>query len=148
MSNLLDFAKSELEFAGYFNGDEMNQAMADGVLQLLEVFSEQGHSGFSASFAVSLFKELASFKPITPLTGEDDEWFEVTDGVYQNKRYSGLFKQADRFDGKAYDINGKVFRDPDGGTWTNSDSFVPVEFPYTPTTEIVEREEEFNNENN
>ena len=53
MSNLLDFAKSELEFAGYYNGDEMNQATADGVLQLLEVFSEQGHSGFSASFAVS-----------------------------------------------------------------------------------------------
>ena len=148
MSNLLDFAKSELEFAGYFNGDEMNQAMADGVLQLLEVFSEQGHSGFSASFAVSLFRELASFKPITPLTGEDDEWFEISDGAFQNKRYSGLFKQADRFDGKAYDINGKVFRDPDGSTWTSSDSFVPVEFPYTPTTEIVEREEEFNNENN
>ncbi len=148
MSNLLDFAKSELEFAGYFDGDVMNEAMAEDVLKLIEVFSEQGHSGFSASWTLSLFKELANFKPITPLSGEDNEWFECSDGCFQNKRYSGLFKQADRFNGQAYDINGKVFRDPDGSTWTSSESFVPVEFPYTPTTEIVEREEEFNNHEN
>lgn len=148
MSNLLDFAKSELEFAGYFDGDVMNEAMAEDVLKLIEVFSEQGHSGFSASWTLSLFNELANFKPITPLSGEDNEWFEATEGVFQNKRYSGLFKQADRFNGQAYDINGKVFRDPDGSTWTSSDSFVPVEFPYTPTTEIAEREEEFNNDEN
>jgi hypothetical protein len=82
---------------------------------------------------------LADFKPISPLSGNDDEWTEVIDGVFQNKRYSGLFKQADIFDGKAYDIYGKIFRDPDGSTWTNSDSFVAVDFPYVPKSEIVDR---------
>ncbi len=139
MSNLIKHAKSELEFAGYFNGDGINKAMAEDILQLIEVFSQQGHSGFSASHALSIFKLLADFKPISPLTGNDDEWTEVVDGVFQNKRYSGLFKQADIFDGKAYDIYGKIFRDPDGSTWTNSDSFVAVDFPYVPKSEIVDR---------
>lgn len=147
MGNLLKHAKMELELAGYCNGSEINGAMAKDVLQLIEVFSEQGHSGFSASHALSLFKLLADFKPISPLTGNDDEWTEVADGVFQNKRYSGLFKQADRFDGKAYDIYGKIFRDADGSTWTNSDSFVVVDFPYVPKSEIVDRmSEESENE--
>ena len=139
MSNLIEHAKSELEFAGYFNGSEINNAMAEDVLELIKVFSEQGHSGFSASFALKLFTKLADFKPISPLTGEDNEWCEAADGVFQNKRYSGLFKQADKFDGKAYDIYGKIFRDPDGSTWTNSDSFTVVEFPYVPKSEIIDR---------
>ncbi len=82
MSNLLKHAKSELEFAGYFNGDGINKAMAEDILQLIEVFSEQGHSGFSASHALSIFKLLADFKPISPLSGNDDEWTEVIDGVF------------------------------------------------------------------
>ena len=58
-----------------------------------------------------------------------------------------MFKQADRFDGQAYDIDGIVFfdwyTDPETGEksksyFTGRDSFVPVTFPYTPTTEYKE----------
>lgn len=125
------------------------------VMKLLRVFSDEGHSGTTAPYAVNLFKTLAMFEPIVPLTGEDWEWNEVSPGVFQNKRCSHVFKQADRFDGQAYDINGRVFYewherdlDPDEpgypgkrrfkSHYTGSDSFVPVTFPYTPKREYVE----------
>jgi len=40
--------------------------------------------------------------------------------------------------GEAYDINGKVFREPSGSCYTSFESRVPVTFPYTPTTEYVD----------
>jgi hypothetical protein len=131
----LEYAKRELQLAGYFDGD-MNEAMAHDVLELIEVFGRQGHSGFSAPFCISLFSRLASHKPLGPLTGKDDEWVEVHDGVFQNKRLYSVFKE----NGKAYRSDGRVFRDPDGPTWTNADSRVEITFPYEVVDpEIVDR---------
>jgi len=67
-------------------------------------------------------------KPLTPLTGEDDEWNDIGDGgSLQNKRYSAVFKNKD---GTAYNIEGKVFTD-DGEVWYRcKDSRVNVTFPY------------------
>lgn len=134
MSNLANYAKDEFKIAGYYDGDEMNKEMADSAVRLLETFSGEGHSGFSASFALSLFKRLASFEPITPLTGEDSEWNDVADNLWQNRRCSRVFKD----DKHAWDIEGKVFQEPDGGAYTSKDSFTEVMFPYTPTTEYVQ----------
>jgi hypothetical protein len=75
-------AMTEFRAAGWVdeNGnycDEMQQAICEGVLKLLEVFSEEGHSGSSAPYTIDLFKQLASFKPVVPLTGEDWEWISI-----------------------------------------------------------------------
>lgn len=143
MSNLTEFAKRELQAARLFDetGDFYGGMTGDAVMELIEKFSEQGHSGMSASIVIDLFNKLANFKPISPLTGEDDEWNEVAEGVFQNKRYSGVFKQVDRFNGQAYDIYGKIFKESNGSCYTSSESFVPIEFPYTPTTQYVDVEE-------
>jgi hypothetical protein len=139
--------------------DEMQEAICKHVLKLLDVFADEGHSGSSAPYAVNVFKKLAMFEPLVPLTGEDWEWTETSEGVFQNKRCSHVFKQADRFDGQAYDIDGIVFYewherdlDPDepgypGKTrfkshYTSSESRVPVTFPYTPIKNYVERPSE------
>ncbi|MDD3906431.1 MAG: hypothetical protein PHS46_07935 [Candidatus Omnitrophica bacterium] len=127
-----DYAKDELERAKYFDGG-MNQVMAEDVLELIKVFGEQGHSGFTAPFCIRLFSRLASHKPIGPLTGEDDEWVWVADGVQQNKRLYSVFKEG----GRAYRSDGKVFRDPNGTTWTNSKSRVDVTFPYEVCDPII-----------
>lgn len=154
---------AELEFqaAGWTdeNGnfkDDMQELMCTQVLELLEVFHNHGHSGSTASYAISLFEKLAKFKPIAPLTGEDWEWVELNydgDIKYQNKRCSNVFKDAD---GRAYDIDGKVFfewcerpldEDEAGypgvrqfkSYYTSKDSRVYIDFPYTPTTEYIER---------
>lgn len=157
MKNYERHAYDEFRAAGWcdengeFN-DEMQKQICHHVMALLDVFDGEGHSGSSAPYAINMFKKLASFEPLTPLTGEDWEWNCIqddrTDGktVYQNKRCSRVFKQADRFDGQAYDIDAIVFYDwhtDENGEkyksfYTSRDSCVPITFPYTPTTEYRE----------
>lgn len=142
MSNLLSHAETELRYAGLYDDDSDYGGMtAKAVMELMKVFSAQGHSGASAGIVIEIFSKLARYEPLSPLTGDDDEWCEVSDGVFQNKRCSHVFKQADRFDGRACDINGKIFREPNGLKYTSRDSCVVVEFPYTPKSEIVDVKE-------
>jgi hypothetical protein len=143
MSNLLSHARAEFQAAKWMDAkgnyvDEMQAAICEHVLELLRVFSDEGHSGTTAPYTVNMFKKLAMFEPLVPLTGEDWEWSECGNGVFQNKRCSRVFKQADRFNGQAYDIEGKVFREPSGACYTGADSCVLVTFPYTPKTEYVD----------
>lgn len=133
--NLLTHAERELPRA---SGDEMQALMNAQLKELILVFSTHGHSGFSAGYATSALAKLLRYEPLRPLTGEPDEWNEVGDGVFQNNRCSHVFKQAGRFNGQAYDINGRVFREPSGACFTSGDSFVPIIFPYTPTIEYVD----------
>lgn len=126
-----EYGRKELERIGYFKegDDPYNESVANAILELLEVFDNQGHTGFTAPYTARMFHRLAMFKPVTPLTGEDDEWNEVEPGYFQNKRYSAVFKDET---GKAYNIEGKIFSDDGGETWfTNGDSRVYIDFPYT-----------------
>ena len=139
MSNMILWAENELEFAGYSASDTEdgpNKWLRDGTLELLRVFSEQGHSGSSAHCAIKMFTDLASYKPLTPLSGDDGEWNEVGTGVFQNKRASNVFKEG----GEAYWMDGIVFWEwytsEETGErfksyFTNRESRVPVTFPFT-----------------
>ncbi len=140
MGEFRDHALREFEVLGWPGEEESQKWICDNVLSLLDVLSKQGHSGSSVYYLLELFDQLAKFKPLSPLTGKDDEWNNVSDmseyKLWQNNRDSEVFKEAD---GKAYWISGRIFRDPDGGTYTSGDSHVPVEFPWTrPESEIVD----------
>ena len=143
MSNLVSYAESELNRIGMTEDspDEMNVAMRKHILHMMQEFANEGHSGFSASYAISILTKLIDFKPLSPLTGEDDEWVKhdyATEPVYQNKRRPSVFKDAD---GSCYDIDGKVFwewampykegDEPYKLYYTCNESSVPVSFPYT-----------------
>jgi len=139
MNNLKRYAMREFKAAGWLKNDgtycdEMQQMVCEHVLKLLEVFSDEGHSGSSAPYAVDLFKTLAMFEPLVPLSGEDDEWEKVGEGMYQNNRCSHVFKE----NGNAYDIEGRIFRESNGACYTNGKSRMPVTFPYTPKREYVD----------
>lgn len=137
MSNLEKFAETELRRAGWFDDDGFyGDMMGHAVLKMVKLFADEGHSGMSAGLAVQLFEKVSMFQPLTPLTGEDDEWTEVGPKVWQNNRCSTVFKKAD---GRAYDIEGRIFREPDGACFTSADSRVYVTFPYTPVREYVDR---------
>lgn len=129
MSNLVDYAKEELKRIGMIDsGEPYNDAVAKAILDLIELFASQGHSGFTAPYTANVFNRLAMYKPLTPLTGEDSEWNEIESGLYQNKRYSAVFKEKD---GTAYNVEGKIFTD-DGEVWySNRDSRIDITFPYT-----------------
>lgn len=115
MSNLTEHARFEMERAGLFDADaDYGGAHAHAVMKLIETFSEQGHSGMSASITLKLFYELAQFHPIGPITSDPSEWMEIGPDTWQNRRRSSSFS---RDAGKTwYDIedeslnNGDVWR--------------------------------------
>ena len=148
MSNLHSHAMTEFRAAQWINdkdewSDDMQEAICKHVLKLLDVFTDEGHTGTTAPYTINVFKTLAMFEPLVPLTGEDWEWYD-TGHNYQNKRASHVFKDYDS--DRAYDINGKVFWEWSGtkdrqykSHYTCRESRVYVEFPYSPTTEYVYR---------
>jgi len=129
---MVDHAKEELKYlrGSDTSHDDMQDLIEKNIIEIIEVFAAQGHSGGSAGYCIPIIHALLKQENITPLTGEDHEWQEVSPGVFQNKRMSSIFKDKNRFDGQAYWIDGKIFSDDGGKTWvTNSDSFVPITFP-------------------
>src|SRR5574343_1025542 len=108
--NLVLHAEKELQIAGLFDKDsDYGGMLGPAIMKMVREFSAEGHSGYSASLALKIFEKVASFEPLTPLTGADDEWHEIGDGEWQNVRCSHVFKGAD---GRAYDIQGRIFREP------------------------------------
>lgn len=156
MSNLVNHAERELNLAGFLSEDEFYGGnTGKAVLELMEVFSKQGHSGHSAPLVANLFNKLANFETIMPVTGQDDEWYEVGKGLYQNNRNSAVFKE----NGRAYYIDGMIKR-TDKACWTGTfykdkESFENraeenkiastrayiKSFPFTPKTFYIDCEE-------
>jgi hypothetical protein len=152
-SGLIKHALAEFRYAGWMDGNNEflcdegepgfspQETMCLDVLELLEVFGKQGHSGHSAGYLLSMFEKLARYRPLSPVKGNDDEWVEVARGIYQNKRCSHVFKDV-ACDGQAYDTEAVIFRRKDGSCYTSKDSLRPVTFPYTPVREYVDVDEE------
>jgi len=144
VSKLFSYAKAELQKCGYFaytgDGFEPARQIAEDVLELIEAFSDQDHSGFSAPMCLAIFNRLAHRKPLSPLTGEDDEWVlgDLNDKIYFNKRYFSVIKDEH---GDCYDIDGIVFEDEFGNRYTNKNSRVKITFPYVvPNEPEVQKE--------
>ncbi len=96
MSNFTDYAKEELTRAGLFDKDSDYEGMiGKAVSELVDVFSKQGHSGFSASLTIEIFSRVANYKPLTPLSTDPTEWNNVAewgDGdMWQSRRDSEVF---------------------------------------------------------
>lgn len=145
--SLIKYAEQELDIIGLGKndptGESMDYHMREHIMQMVRAFSDEGHSGFSANYALNILKRVLSFKPLTPLTGDDSEWNHVYDDdegfpVYQNRRASDVFKDRNG----AYWSSGRVFwewyssDDIDDGKpfksyYTSKNSRVPIEsFPW------------------
>lgn len=145
--NNLEFAKKELDYAGYKDspedglGGEYNKMVREAVLELLEVFDKQGHSGYSASVVSQIFTRLIDYKPISPIK-ETDEWLPINESGYQrHTRLSNLFRDEKHNNGKAYYLDAIVWKCKyDDCTTTFSGKVAgiysrqTVKFPFTPKT--------------
>lgn len=135
------YAHAMVEFEMTYSEDEMQVAMLQCVMELLETFYNQGHSGMSSAYALKVFTQLANFEPLGPLTDAPGEWVSLMyndDMMYQNKRCPHVFKGEKG----AYDSSYYVFVDPDGSGCTNNQSRKYIEFPYTPERVYVPRDAE------
>jgi hypothetical protein len=143
-SNLYQHAKKELELVGYdFSSDEktMDNLMRDNILDLLRVFYKQEHSELTANYIIDVFRRLARFQPLKPVTDEEEEWVEVAENLYQHKRLAGLFKNGET--GRSHYLDAIIFVDQDGITFTSnniegiSSSQYVKSFPFVPKTFFV-----------
>lgn len=135
--NLIKFSEDELNrlLLNCKSSDELNTqtAINKSILDIVKVFSDQHFTGTTASYCLEILNRLLNYKPLTPLTGADSEWEDVSqygsnDTCYQNKRYPAVFKDKD---GKAYDVESKIFSDDNGHTWyTSKESREYIDFPY------------------
>jgi hypothetical protein len=81
--------------------NELDQELSDwlnkNVLDLLYVFSRQGHSGGTAEEMLRLFNHLARFKPLMPITADPAEWADMTEQTgrpfWQNRRQTTCFSE-------------------------------------------------------
>lgn len=134
---MTEFARRELDIieAGCKEENDLKfQKMIDeNIIELVKVFESQGHSGGSASYMIRVLTRLLNFKPVTPLTGQEDEWNEPysSDNTQQNKRCYTVFRK--NFDNStAVDSQGKIFTDDGSVFYVSRDSQVPITFPYYP----------------
>ena len=141
MSNLLKHAERELKFIGYDGKDEYNNMAKAAIMELLTTFANQGHSGFSANYIVNLFNKLAKYETLSPLTGNDDEWNDVSDmsgdrkTLFQNNRDGRVFKNDDG----AFFTEAIIWTESGESSYTNKDSNRYIKsFPFTPKTFYVE----------
>lgn len=111
--------------------------------QIIEIFDSQGHSGFSASYYASTLsntiKKVLMFKTLSPITGKDYEWNNVSEFhgkiTYQNNREHAVFKDEE---GNAHYLDAIIFQgEDDYDTFTGSvggiySSQYIKSFPFTP----------------
>ena len=153
MAGLVEFAEGELNLLLKSCKDseslKTQKAVNDDILDIIKLFSSQGHSGFSASYSLNILKRLLDYKPLSAITGDEDEWEQLNyspDLAYQNKRCPSLFRDAD---GKVYNVEARIFSDDNGHTWYNckeSREYIelPYEVPAKPECIIIDNMQERN----
>ena len=112
--------------------------------KIIDVFSMQGHSGCSASctsgYLSKVIKNILSFKPLSPITCTDEEWTEISENEYQNKRLSSVFKEGN---GKPYYLDAIVWKgeeryDTFTGKVEDVHSRQFIKLPFTPKTFYID----------
>jgi len=144
MTNTQAYAQRELDILLQTTPNTIIRHFIPEILALCEAFGNSGQSGGSASYTAGALadaiKKLCLQQPIAPITGEDNEWHEVSDGVFQNNRCSTVFKE----NGRAYYLNAISWKTQKGATWNGttkedikSRQFIKA-FPFKPKTFVID----------
>jgi len=153
-SNAGNFAKRELDILCKTTEDALVKEFIPEIIALVDKFGDSGQSGGSApytSHALSnTIAKLCMFEPITPVTGIDDEWNDVSKEMggnitYQNNRESAIFKDEDN---KPYYLDSIIFKEEDGVCFSGSaflsngerlrSSHYIKKFPFEPKTFYID----------
>ena len=129
--SLDNYAKRELNMLLSGEDDGIQISINNHILEMIKLFANFGHSGSTAHYTINILNRLLRFKPLKPLTGEDDEWNQCDTKTWQNKRCSSVFKDEN---GVATDLDEFVISDDGGHSWFYSKIIpnTPITFPYNP----------------
>lgn len=99
--NIVKHAKNEFKYAWGIDVDasrakkkeycHMQLRICEDILDILSTQCSHNDSGFSMSYKVGVLNKLMRLKPISKLTLDIDEFNEVDNGLWQNKRDSSVF---------------------------------------------------------
>ncbi len=107
-------AEYELRRAG------VDERIRRAVMKLLKKLSKQGQLGCCTHCILDIFYKLSRSKPLTPLTGEDEEWIKVKENLLRNRRCQTVFRTPAT--GETWDMDFREGKEP-------------ITFPYTPGAE-------------
>jgi hypothetical protein len=119
MISLLQHSKSELRAAGAFDPNvEEDGEIGPVTIAIIEVFDAYtAHASWQErKRIVEAVNRLVDYMPLTPLTGEDEEWYVPAGAggqIMANKRCTNVFKD-------------------DEMAWDVRKGRVPLTFPYMP----------------
>lgn len=153
MSNMLDWAKREVEIACKKENPNRKEgefdygcACYESALKAFESLCEDGHSGFSIKMTQAILNRLLNVEPLTPIEDTDDIWNKCSrpkDGpeVYQCSRIFSLFKNIYPDGSVKYSDNNRVccvnINDPNDTYFSGLvkriiDKMFPITMPYMP----------------
>lgn len=138
-SHFMDWVKEQLDDLNE-DDDPMQSMMNRHLLRMCYIFAEEGHSGFSASYAINALYRLLNWKPLRALTEDDSEWVDIDDSgeTQQNKYCSSCFRDRQEDGSWKYKDNDKyVFTEDDGENWFGTNPLryglsKEIEIPYYP----------------
>lgn len=93
----LELKREEMRRAGLYDNDaDFRGMIPECVLELLDTWHKQGHSGGSAYMTLEIFNKLVAHKPLTPITDDPDEWMDMSEyqggePLWQCRRQPTLF---------------------------------------------------------
>lgn len=91
VSQLIKHARRELDMAG-LKGEQRKL-----VMDLVAVFNRQYQDKKASPGTVTIFSQLATFKPLSPLTDDPNEWMSVSKDfdrpMWQSERYPAAFSE-------------------------------------------------------
>lgn len=100
--SIIERAKTELVAVNF--GEDDSRVM----IEIMEKFFDQWDSGGAVFVVAPILQRLIAGKPLSPLTGADDEWVDMSEysredqrPYFQNVRCSSVFKTPEG----TYDIN-------------------------------------------
>lgn len=135
---LVEYAKRELDRIPK-DKDGIQEMINKDIIEIIEALSKQGHSGFSATYAINVLERLMRFKPLSPITEDPEEWNIIREDngiqTLQARRCSSVFMEK-TLSGvmiRCEDIDGIIVSDNGGITWFSSGRFrKEVTLPYLP----------------
>jgi hypothetical protein len=163
MNNTRNFAEYELDILVKSETDPENRPLIENfipeILALVDKFGNSGQSGGSAPYTANVIsqavKKLCMQQPLCPITGIDNEWFNIGDEnsidlQYQNKRCYALFKDVNN---NAWYLDAIIWKNQNGITYSGSaylsngekirSSQYVKSFPFEPKTfyiDVIETE--------